>query len=58
MRNEKNRLKRDTARFRGYSQNTRCLEEIFDQDLTTIRIMTTDHSNKAAKKALRGVKRC
>ncbi|MCZ4161367.1 hypothetical protein, partial [Escherichia coli] len=28
MRNEKNRLKRDTARFRGYSQNTRCLEEI------------------------------
>lgn len=28
MRNEKNRLKCDSERFRGYSQNTRCLEEI------------------------------
>lgn len=28
MRNEKNRSECDTARFRGYLQNSRCLEEI------------------------------
>ncbi len=28
MRNRKNRSECDTARFRGYLQNSRCLEEI------------------------------
>ena len=53
MRNEKNRSECDTARFRGYLQNSRCLEEI----LIKIELLSGSWRQITATRPLKSVER-
>ncbi|EOC2552604.1 TPA: hypothetical protein ACWKQY_005448, partial [Escherichia coli] len=53
MRNRKNRSECDTARFRGYLQNSRCLEEI----LIKIELLSGSWQQITATRPLKSVER-